>query len=70
MSAARDGVQIGWAWKSVNRAPSSAIRSTFGVSMYGEPKQPRSPYPWSSVNTTSTFGRSAPAMPAPRHGGA
>ena len=54
--AARDGVQTGEAtMKLVNFLPSFAIRSIFGVLIFLEPKQPKSPYPWSSAKIRTTL---------------
>src|SRR5207237_8929521 len=58
-SADRVGAQVGLTWKSVNRTPSAWSRSRFGVFSTGLPWHDRSPYPWSSVRTKTTFGFSA-----------
>ena len=42
--------------KLVNFRPSLAIRSIFGVLIVVEPKQLKSPYPWSSVNISIKLG--------------
>ena len=61
-NAAREGVQTGDAtMKLVKRRPSLAMRSMFGVLILVDPKQPRSPYPWSSVKMIMKLGLSLAA---------
>src|SRR4051812_38126108 len=45
----------------LNRAPSRAIRSVFGVWRNGWPSQERKSYRWSSVIMTTRFGRRSAA---------
>src|SRR5207248_9890942 len=55
------GEQTGCTKNRSNIAPSLASESRCGVARFVFPLMPRSPHPWSSVRTTTTFGRSAAA---------